>query len=347
MSRKALKWLSPPKLIAYVTNANDNGVSLKVGSVIRVDLEAGILLKPIRIFGRTISDGSGTNAIIVTADGTTAYVSNEFTNSPAGSVSRIDLASSKVRWSITVGAEPVDIEFVPNTEENWAWVANYKDQTITTVNLVTGEVGTNISVPGLGPNTVAFSPDGAWCFVANWQTDNPAGSSVTPIQVSENGATGTVLPSIPVGLNPNWVTFTMDGTTAYVANKGSNSLTPIDVATSTPGAAIALPGPPIQIERSPDGSFAYIAVAGENIDAVVYLDLTTSPATVGATIPLVNKSQPHWIAFTPDGATAYIVGNGNSTLTPITVAGNVPGEPIKVATGSSADILDIAIVAIS
>ena len=335
----------PTKLIAYVTNANDNGVSLKVGSVIPVDLGTGTTLKPIRIFGRTMSDGSGTNAIIVTADGKTAFVSNEFTNSPAGTVSRIDLASSKVRWSVTVGAEPVDIEFVPGTHEEWAWVANYKDQTITTLNLDKGEVGAIIKVPGLGPNTVAFTPDGKFCYVANWQTDNPAGSSVTLIEVTENGANGNVLPSILVGLNPNWVTFTKDGTTAYVANKGSSSLTPIDVATNTPGAAIALPGPPIQIERSPDGSFAYIAIAGNDIDAVVRLDLATTPATVGPTIHLVNKSQPHWIGFTPDGTCAYIVGNGNSTLTPITVAGDVLGQPITVATGVSADILDIAIVA--
>lgn len=336
---------TPPKLIAYVTNANDNGASLKVGSVIPVDLATCSPLAPIEIFGRTMSDGSGTNAIIVTSDGKTAFVSNEFTNAPAGSVSRIDLAKGKVIWSVTVGAEPVDIEFVPGTAEKWAWVANYKDQSITTLNLAKGEVGTTIKVPGLGPNTVAFSPDGSLCYVANWQTDNPAGSSVTPIKVTGKGASGTVLPSILVGLKPNWVTFTTDGTTAYVANKGSNSLTPIDVATNTPGAAIALPGPPIQIERSPDGSFAYIAIAGDHIDAVVRLDLTTNPGTVGAPIPMVNKSQPHWIGFTPDGTTAYVVGNGNSTLTPITVAGNVPGEPMTVATGSSADILDIAIVA--
>lgn len=334
-----------PKLLAYVTNSNDNGPSLKVGSVIPVDLDTGTPLKPIRIFGRSMSDGSGTNAIIVTADGKTAFVSNEFTNSPAGSVSRIDLASGKVRWSVTVGAEPVDIEFVPGTHEEWAWVANYKGQSITTVNLTEGEVGATIAVPGLGPNTVAFTPDGKFCYVANWQTDNPAGSSVTPIEVTANGANGAVLPSILVGLNPNWVTFTKDGTTAYVANKGSSSLTPIDVATNTPGAAIALPGPPIQIERSPDGSFAYVAIAGSDIDAVVRLDLTTTPATVGAPIPLAKGAQPHWIGFTPDGTTAYIVGNGNNTLTPITVAGDVLGQPITVAIGSSADILDIAIVA--
>lgn len=336
---------APASLVAYVTNAQDNGASLGVGSVIPVDLLAETTRAPIPIYGRSMSDGSGTNAIIVTADGKTAYVSNEFTNSPAGSVSRIDLASGEILWSITVGAEPVDIEFVPGSKEEWAWTANYKDRTISTINLTKGEVGATIQVPGFGPNTVAFTPDGSLCYVANWQTDNPAGSSVTPIQVTGGGASGTVLPSIPVGLNPNWVTFTKDGTTAYVANKGSSSLTPIDVATGAPGAPIALPGPPIQIERHPDGTMAYVAIAGSDIDAVVPLDLATNPATVGAAIDLAAKAQPHWIAFTPDGLTAYVVGNGNGTLTPITVKDNTTLKPIPVTTDPSADILDIAIVA--
>lgn len=332
-------------LLAYVTNAQDNGSSLGVGSVIPVDLAKETALTPIPVYGRSMSDGSGTNAIIVTSDGKTAFVTNEFTNSPAGSVSKIDLASGNILWSITVGAEPVDIEFVPHTKEEWAWVANYAGKSITTVNLTKGVVGTTIPVPGAGPNTVAFTPDGTKCYVANWQTDNPAGSSVTPIQVTGNGASGTVLPSIAVGLNPNWIAITRDGTTAYVANKGSSSITPIDVLTNTPGATIALPGPPIQIQLSPDGKLAYIAIAGSSIDAVVPMDLTTNPATVGSAIDLAKGAQPHWIAFTPDGAKAYIVGNGNGTLTPITVKGNVLGTPITVSADPAADILDIAIVA--
>ncbi|MFM7378319.1 MAG: hypothetical protein ACKO1O_09360 [Erythrobacter sp.] len=50
-------------------------------------------------------------------------------------------------------------------------------------------------------------------------------------------------------------------------------------------------------------------------------------------------------AVPPDGTTAYVVGNGNSTLTPVTVADNVSGMPMTVVTGPVADILDIAIVA--
>ena len=324
-------------LTAFVTNAQDNGKTAGMGTVIPVDLTAGTPGSPLEL-----GTGAGTNAIIVTSDGATAYVSNEDTNS----VARIDLASGEVGEPITVGSEPVDIEFVPQSNEQWAWVANYGGKTVTTVNLTTGEVGMTIDVPEAGSNTVAFTPDGRTCYVANWGTDDKAGSTVTPIEVTEGGASGRVLPSITVGLNPNWVAVTNDGKTAYVANKGSSSITPIDVASNTAGAAISVPGPPIQMQIAPDGTMALVAIAGSSpeIDAVVPMDLTVTPGIVGPAIDLVAKSQPHWIGFTPDGTTAYVVGNGNSTLTPITVATGVPGTPIQVSSDPDADLLDIAIV---
>lgn len=328
---------TPAGLTAYITNAQDNGKTTGMGTLIPVDLVAGEPGSPIEV-----GEGAGTNAVIVTSDGTAAFVSNEDTNS----ISRIDLVTGDVGEPIAVGSEPVDIEFVPQTGEQWGWVANYGDKTVTTVNLATGEVGSTISVPEAGPNTVAFTPDGRLCFVANWGTDDAAGSTVTPIEVTDGGASGRVLPSITVGLNPNWVAVAQDGATAYVANKGSSSITPIDVATRTAGAEIPVPGPPIQMEIAPDGKLAYIAIAGSSpeIDAVVPMDLTVTPGSVGPAIALTSTSQPHWIAFTPDGATAYVVGNGNSTLTPVTVASGTPGTPIQVSTDPDADILDIAIL---
>lgn len=331
--------VTPTGLTAYITNAQDNAPTPGTGSVITVDLTGKKSPTSIKV-------AKGTNAIIVTRNGAVAFVTNEYAGSLRGSVSRIDLSSSKVVGEpIPVGSEPVDIEVVPHTGETWAWVANYGNKTITTVNLATGKVGDTIPVPEAGPNTVAFTPDGRTCFVANWGTNDCAGSTVTPIQVTNSGASGSVLKSIDVGYNPNWVAITKDGATAYVANKGSNSITPIDVRTNKAGAPLIMPGPPIQIAISPDGTLAYVAIAGGSIDAVVILDLRSTPALVGGTIKLPSGTQPHWIAFTPDGATAYAVGNGNRTLTPITVLSGTAGTPIQVSNDVVADILDIVIVA--
>jgi YVTN family beta-propeller protein len=211
--------------------------------------------------------------------------------------------------------------------------------------LATGQLGQTIAVPNKGANTIAFTPDGQTCYVANWGTNAAAGSTVTPIQVNNGGTSGRIVGSIKVGLNPNWVAITKDGRTAYVANKGSNSITPINVANNTAGTAIRVPGPPIEMEISPNGNTAYVAIAGSSpeVDQVIPMNLTTTPATVGSAIQLRAKSQPHWIAFTPDGQTAYVVGNGNSTVTPITVASGKPGTPIKASNDPDSDLLAIAI----
>jgi len=327
---------TPVELTAYVTDAADNNNTTGVGTVIPVNLGDATPGTPIQL-----GQGAGTNDIIVTPDGKTAYVSNEGTNS----VQSITLATGELGTPITVGKEPVDVKFVPQTNEQWAWVADYGGQTVTTVNLATGRVGKTLDIPHAGPNTVAFTPDGRTCYVANWGTNDVAGDTVTPITVTDGGAAGTILPSIKVGRNPNWIEFTKDGKTAYVANKGSNSLTPINVAANTAGEPIPMPGPPIQMEVSPDGALAYVAIAGDSpeMDEVVPIDLTTTPVTVKPAIKMVAKSQPHWIGFTPDGTTAYVVGNGDSTLTPIAVASGKAGTPIQVSKDPVSDLLAIMI----
>lgn len=324
-------------LTAYVTNAEDEGKVPGMGTVLPINLTDGKPEAPIKL-GR----GAGTNDLVVTSDGKTGYVTNEGTNT----VVPISLATGKLGKAMPVGSKPVAISFAPHTKERWAWVANYGGKTVSTMNVATGRSGQTISVPEVGPNTVAFTPDGQTCYVANWGTEDAAGSTVTPIQVTHGGAGGRVLPSISVGLHPNWVAVTPNGRTAYVANKGSNSITPIDVRSNTAGKAIPVPGPPIEMEISPDGRTAYVAIAGSSpeIDEVIPLDLTTTPVTVGSAIKLKPKSQPHWIAFTPDGQTAYVVGNGNSTVTPITVATGKPGRPIKVTTDPDSDLLAISII---
>lgn len=47
-----------------------------------------------------------------------------------------------------------------------------------------------------------------------------------------------LLASVPVGTDPDWITFTPDGRYAYVANAHSNSVTAIDVSTYQPVATI-------------------------------------------------------------------------------------------------------------
>jgi YVTN family beta-propeller protein len=112
--------------------------------------------------------------------------------------------------------------------------------------------------------------------------------------------------------------------TAYVTNAGSESVTPIDLATNTPGAAIKVGKLPLGIAITPDGKTAYVVNVGS--ESVTPIDLATN--TPGEEIKVgVN---PKGIAITPDGKTAYVVNETSNSVTPIDVATNTPGEEIKV-----------------
>ena len=61
-------------------------------------------------------------------------------------------------------------------------------------------------------------------------------------------AAASVAPPIPVGVAPNEVTFSPDGTVAYSANSGSNDISVIDVASGTTvGLPIPVDAQPVSI----------------------------------------------------------------------------------------------------
>jgi YVTN family beta-propeller protein len=115
--------------------------------------------------------------------------------------------------------------------------------------------------------------------------------------------------------------------TAYVANSGSNSVTPIDTQTNAAGTTIAVGSNPIAVAITPDGATAYVANPGSN--NVTPIDTATN--TAGTAIAV--GSNPLGIAITPDGATAYAVNQSSNSVTPIDTATNTAGTAIAV--GSS------------
>src|SRR5919206_3943439 len=112
--------------------------------------------------------------------------------------------------------------------------------------------------------------------------------------------------------------------TAFVTNYGSNTVTRIDAATGTPGAAIPVGAKPYAVAVTPDGRTAYVADFGSN--AVTPIDVTTG--TPGAAIPV--GTMPQALAITPDGRTVYVANSGSHDVTPIGVNSGTPGAPIPV-----------------
>ncbi len=133
--------------------------------------------------------------------------------------------------------------------------------------------------------------------------------------------------------------------TAYVTIDDAGPLVPIDVATSTPGNTIALPGSQIFSEAiSPDGSTIYMVAS----DSVVVVDAATRTVIAQASyslipIPLFAGSG---IAMAPDGATAYITGFSGSSgfIVPFITADNVFGSSLEfISSGGSSVMNNITI----
>ncbi len=117
--------------------------------------------------------------------------------------------------------------------------------------------------------------------------------------------------------------------TAYVANDGDGTLTPINTATNMPGTPIIVGGSPVGIAITPDGKTAYIGSYGST--DVTPIDTATNAVEPGIRI----GNLPEEIAITPDGATAYVTSAGVNRITPIDIATNTPEESITVGDNPS------------
>ena len=160
--------------------------------------------------------------------------------------------------------------------------------------------------------------------------------------------------------------------TVYVGNYGSETLTPIDTATSTPGTSVPIASPQA-IAITPDGSTAYVCdwkagtvtpltlatgkagipiTVGTNPSAIAitpdgrkaYVSnynengagtVTVITLATGATSTISVGNGPYGVAITPDGAKAYVANQHDGTVTPITIATNTAGAAISVGPGGA------------
>jgi YVTN family beta-propeller protein len=139
---------------------------------------------------------------------------------------------------------------------------------------------------GLSPSGVAITPDGAFAYVANFDSDN--------VSVIDT-ATNTVTTTVTVGEEPVGVAITPDGAFAYVTNSRSD-VSVIDTASNIVTATVTVGSFPVGVAITPDGAFAYVTNAGS--DDVSVID--TASNTVTSTVAV--GSFPFGVAITPGPA---------------------------------------------
>ena len=124
---------------------------------------------------------------------------------------------------------------------------------------------------------------------------------------------GSVIASIPVGMGPRGIALSYDGTTSYVANGYSHSLSVIDVATMKNVGTIEQVPNPYGIALI--GNTAYVTNFGANTVSVV--DLATK--AVAATLP-AGGNRPTGVAVTPDGTTLFVASYADGNMNVIDLA---------------------------
>ena len=178
-----------------------------------------------------------------------------------------------------------------------------------------------------------------------------AAAQTIPVAYVTNQATNVVhmfrttdwfpLGNIPVGSSPTGIAIPTAGGFALVANKGSNTVSRIDLATSTVTATIPVPGNPTAIAILPDGTKAY-AVQSTNCPPPVLPTPTPTPIgptpmpTIGpdptptpippCTVAVIDTASnavtgnitvghnPFAIAVSPSGGFVYVTNRDDDTI---------------------------------
>ncbi len=215
------------------------------------------LVDPVTHAVTTMAAGVAPAGVAIARDGSRVYVANQGSNS----VSIIDntLATPVVIGSIGVGTSPRGLAVTP--DGSFLYVANRADNSVSVIDTNSETVVRTITA-GIGttPFSIAMTPDGSRAYVTDFGS-----SDVSVIDT----ATGKVMTSIAVGLQPRSIVITSDGSRAYVTNAGAGSVSVIDLNNNTVLATVGI-ATAEDVALTPDGTHAYVTATGS--DALRVLD---------------------------------------------------------------------------
>jgi DNA-binding beta-propeller fold protein YncE len=180
--------------------------------------------------GTPINVGPLPVGITLTPDGRFALVAID--GGSANTVAEVNLSSNTLQKSFVVGRDPYSITVT--SDSSYAYVTNAGSDSVTPINLTSGQVGAPIRTP----EGIAITPDGRSAFVVNAGANYPGPNTVSRLDLSSNTVTSTVT----VAPFSSIITIPGDGTTAYVIS-GTGTVTPINTVGNTVGRSVSLGSP--------------------------------------------------------------------------------------------------------
>jgi YVTN family beta-propeller protein len=309
--------------LAYVPN-------LLAGSVSVVDTASGMVVD-------TIVTGGEPTGVAVQPSGSRVFVGDG--SSAGDTLWVIDTASNAVVDAITVWPQPLGVAVHPDGSR--VYVASFsgsdvRSRGVSVIDTTTDTVVATIPMAGL-PYGLAVNPNGTVVYVATMAAEQGTDGydSIAVIDVATNTVTGF----IHLGFNtqPREVAFNPSGTTAYVTNYVTNTVSVIDVAGGIVTDTIPVDRSPVGIVTSPDGSRIYVAnICG--LDPVcatpVFGTVSLIDAHARAVIDTVAVgAQPEMLDVDRDGRKLYVACIGADAVDVIDLTTDLVSEQIPVGNG--------------
>lgn len=184
-------------------------------------------------------------------------------------------------------------QYPPNYRE-YVYVTNGGSDTVTVLDVVNVRVDRELPV-GHDPVAIAASSTRNEIYVVNSGAP-PANGSLSVIDAEHNAVVAT----IPLHRQPVSIDLKADGTLAYVANTGSNSVSVIDLKALRELGQIPAGDQPVAARLAPDGKSLVVADQGGNSTTIIDA-ATNKPRAAFAGCPGASE-----VVILPDSSKAFI-----------------------------------------
>jgi YVTN family beta-propeller protein len=181
--------------------------------------------------------GRGPHELVVTPDGTTAFVANY--EGPGDSLSVIDVAARKERRKIPLGRYRAPHGLQLNRDGTKLYVTCERSRAVVELDVATEQITRAFETGQEVTHMLVLTPDGKKLYTANIGS-----GSATAIDLGR----GEVVARIPTGAGCEGIDVTPDGKQVWVTNREAGTVSVIDTATDRVVATMPCAGTPIRVK---------------------------------------------------------------------------------------------------
>ena len=288
--------VSPDGATIYVLARFDNAIQV-------LDADNGSIV-------RTVTDAQmiDPNGMSLSPDGTKLVVTSQNTN-------RVLIFDTN-SWNVVVTAPSFNVPLHPqvSSDGQTAYISNFVGNVVTPVDMATGNVGTDISMPGTpGVNLVNQSDSRLY-------TGSGSGSGALYTSTLDTSpiATSSARPALNGFAD---LLFNSDESVIFATNGSVDQILALRASDSTVIAASATGDQPSQMVLTKDGSSLLVTLIDDNALQIFSSSSLESTAVVGL------PASPRYIALSPDGRRAYVTSLLSDVVMVLEVSTPVNDDP--------------------